>query len=131
MGQELVRDLGIALGIGLLVGLQREWADSRLAGIRTFPMIARFGQAGMFAVAGMSGLTDMDAITLSTAQFFRSDQLEASTGWRLILVGAMANIVFKGGVVAALGQRRLLGRIAVGFGVSIGVGVLLLLFWPG
>jgi uncharacterized membrane protein (DUF4010 family) len=73
----------------------------------------------------------MDAITLSTAQLFRSDQLEASTGWRLILVGAMANIVFKGGVVAAVGQRRLLGRIAVGFGVSIGVGVLLLLFWPG
>lgn len=35
--------LGIALGLGLLVGLQREWAKSGGAGIRTFPSIALLG----------------------------------------------------------------------------------------
>jgi len=35
--------LGIALGLGLLVGLQREYAVSPLAGIRTFPVITVFG----------------------------------------------------------------------------------------
>jgi uncharacterized membrane protein YhiD involved in acid resistance len=35
--------LAIALGLGLLVGLQREHAASRLAGIRTFPLITVFG----------------------------------------------------------------------------------------
>ena len=115
-------ELGAAIAFGLLYA-------AVLLGVAVAK--ANFGQAGMFAVAGLSGLTDMDAITLSTAQLIRSDQLEATTGWRLILVGAMANIVFKGGVVAALGQRRLLGRIAFGFGVTLGVGVLLLLFWPG
>ncbi len=115
-------ELGAAITFGLLYA-------AVLLGVAVAK--SKFGQAGMFAVAGLSGLTDMDAITLSTAQLFRSDQLDATTGWRLILVGAMANIVFKGVVVAALGQRRLLGHIAAGFGVTIGVGVLLLLFWPG
>ena len=35
--------LAIALGLGLLVGLEREWAGSPIAGIRTFPMITLFG----------------------------------------------------------------------------------------
>ena len=37
------RQLGIALGLGLLVGLQRERTDSRLAGFRTFPLITVLG----------------------------------------------------------------------------------------
>jgi hypothetical protein len=36
---EVFQTLGIALGLGLLVGLQRERSDSRWAGIRTFPLI--------------------------------------------------------------------------------------------
>ena len=35
--------LGIALGLGLLVGLQRERAASRLAGMRTFPLVTLLG----------------------------------------------------------------------------------------
>jgi uncharacterized membrane protein (DUF4010 family) len=35
--------LAIAAGLGLLVGLQRQHAATRLAGVRTFPLIALFG----------------------------------------------------------------------------------------
>ena len=35
--------LGIALGLGLLVGLQRERAATRMAGIRTFPLVTILG----------------------------------------------------------------------------------------
>ena len=35
--------LGISLGLGLLVGLQREWSKAEGAGIRTYPMITVFG----------------------------------------------------------------------------------------
>ena len=38
--------LGISLGLGLLIGLQRERTESRLGGIRTFPLISMFGTAG-------------------------------------------------------------------------------------
>lgn len=89
-----------------------------------------FGAGGLFVVAGLSGLTDMDAITLSTAQLVRSDRLQAAIGWRIILVGAMANLVFKGIAVAALGHPRLALRIAAAFGAALLVGALLLAFWP-
>lgn len=35
--------LGLALGLGLLVGLQRQRTNSRLAGIRTFPLVTLLG----------------------------------------------------------------------------------------
>lgn len=36
-------ELGIASGLGLLVGLQREWVQREAAGIRTFALITIFG----------------------------------------------------------------------------------------
>jgi MgtC family protein len=44
--------LAVALGLGLLVGLQRERVDSAVAGIRTFALITVFG-----AVVGQIGKT--------------------------------------------------------------------------
>ena len=44
------QQLGIALGLGLLVGLQRERVASRLAGVRTFPLVTLLGTVcGMLA----------------------------------------------------------------------------------
>lgn len=40
---ELLKSLGTALGLGLLVGLQREWVQARIAGIRTFALVTLFG----------------------------------------------------------------------------------------
>ena len=36
-------NLGIAFGLGMLIGLQRERAESKLAGVRTFTIIAMLG----------------------------------------------------------------------------------------
>jgi uncharacterized membrane protein (DUF4010 family) len=88
------------------------------------------GSAGLYLVAALSGLTDMDAITLSTAQLIRAERLDVDTGWRMMLIGALSNILFKGGVIAILGHPRLLGRIAVLFGISMAGGLLLLWLWP-
>jgi uncharacterized membrane protein (DUF4010 family) len=85
-----------------------------------------FGEGGLFAVAIFSGLTDMDAITLSIAQLVHSAQMTSDTGWRLIVVAAMSNLVFKAAIVAILGGRQLLGRIAISFGITIAVGLGLL-----
>jgi uncharacterized membrane protein YhiD involved in acid resistance len=35
--------LGIAFGLGLLVGLQRQRTDNKMAGVRTFTLIAILG----------------------------------------------------------------------------------------
>ena len=34
---------GISVGLGLLVGLQRQWGSPHVAGLRTFAMITVFG----------------------------------------------------------------------------------------
>jgi uncharacterized membrane protein (DUF4010 family) len=89
------------------------------------------GTGGLYAVAALSGLTDVDAITLSTAQLVRAGRLEVENGWRLILVGAMANLVFKGAAVAALGHARLTRRVLSLFGLALAGAAVILFAWPG
>ncbi len=91
----------------------------------------RFGTSGLYAVALISGLTDMDAITLSTAKLAANGGVEPATAWRAILIGAMANFGFKFGTVAALGPRALTVRVAAAFGLALVAGGLILWLWPG
>jgi len=88
------------------------------------------GQSGLYAVAVLSGLTDMDAITLSVTQLVNSNTLPAETGWRLVLVASMANLVFKAGIVVVIGDRKLARQIAILFGVIFLAGVAILTLWP-
>jgi len=92
------------------------------------------GGQGLYVVAILSGLTDMDAITLSTSRMVRRGTadggIEAATGWRLIVVATMSNLVFKWGMALAIGRVRLAWRVGVLFGVPMIAGVLLLCFWP-
>jgi uncharacterized membrane protein (DUF4010 family) len=89
-----------------------------------------FGSRGLYVVAGLSGLTDMDAITLSTLELVKSKQTEPVVAWRMILIAATANFVFKGALVATLGDRKLLARIAPPFGIAIAAATLIILLWP-
>jgi uncharacterized membrane protein (DUF4010 family) len=89
-----------------------------------------FGDRGLYVVAILSGLTDMDAITLSTAQLIKRGQLDVPTGWRMILLASLSNLVFKGAAVALLGHPRLLRRVSAAFGVVLLCGLLLLGLWP-
>lgn len=89
-----------------------------------------FGDAGLFVVGVISGLTDMDAITLSTAQLAAGGGVSTRTAWSVILVASMANFIFKFGIVAALGSRELASRVAMAFGAALVGGALILLLWP-
>lgn len=89
-----------------------------------------FGQAGIYVVAVISGLTDMDAITLSTSQLAAGQQLAASTAWRAVLLASLANMVFKLGVIAAIGTRGLLLRVGAAFAVALVAGGAILWWWP-
>jgi uncharacterized membrane protein (DUF4010 family) len=89
-----------------------------------------FGDSGLYLVAVISGLTDVDAITLSTSRLMNNKTIDLNTGWRVILVAALSNIAFKGGMVAILGSRALFTRIALLFGVSLVAGALIVWLWP-
>jgi uncharacterized membrane protein (DUF4010 family) len=87
-----------------------------------------YGSRGLYAVAALSGLTDVDAITLSTAQLVNAGRLNADDGWKLIVVAAISNLIFKAGAVAALGRRKLFVRILPAYGIVIVAGLLMLFF---
>jgi uncharacterized membrane protein (DUF4010 family) len=89
-----------------------------------------FGSAGFYTVAIVSGLTDMDAITLSSARLVESGRTDPSTGWHAILIAAMSNLVFKFGTVSLLGHRLLTLRIGAVFGLILTCGAVILWFWP-
>ncbi len=89
-----------------------------------------FGERGLYAAAALSGLTDMDAITLSTAQLAENGEVETPSAWRAILMAAMSNFVFKFGVVAALGSGALILRVGASFALALLAAGSILWFWP-
>jgi uncharacterized membrane protein (DUF4010 family) len=89
-----------------------------------------FGNEALYIVSIVSGLTDMDAITLSTARMAESGEIEDSLAWRLILVATMANLVFKGGMAFVLGGRALGKLILILFGILIAAGLVIFFTWP-
>jgi uncharacterized membrane protein (DUF4010 family) len=88
------------------------------------------GDKGLYIVAVISGLTDVDAITLSTSRLMSVGNVELQNGWRVILVAALSNLVFKGGLVAVLGNRAAFGKVAILFGIVLAGGVAILWLWP-
>jgi uncharacterized membrane protein (DUF4010 family) len=85
------------------------------------------GGGGLYLVAGLSGLTEMDAITLSTARMSLTDQtIMATVGWRLIVVAAMANMISKAMLAGLLGGWGLLRQILVLFAIPLAGGAAIL-----
>ena len=87
------------------------------------------GNSGLYVLALVSGLTDVDAITLSSLRLFELDKLQASEAVAAIALGTMANIGFKLGLVFFIGGPLLAKRCAVGLiatAAGIGLGLLVL-----
>jgi uncharacterized membrane protein (DUF4010 family) len=90
----------------------------------------RFGTQGLYSVAFLSGLADVDAITLSTASLMKRDQIGPDLGWRVILIASLSNLAFKAMMCLILGGKRLFRSVAAPFGIAIAGGLLLVYVWP-
>lgn len=111
-------ELHTAIGFGLLyvvVLLGSAWM-SDLA-----------GSQGLYAVALVSGLTDVDAIALSSLRLFNLGQLSEQQTVIAIAIAFLSNMAFKLGMVAFIAGRSLTRQVAIGF-CAIAGGVLLGLF---
>jgi uncharacterized membrane protein (DUF4010 family) len=67
--------------------------------------------SSVYFVAGIAGLTDVDAITLSMARMAQEGGGQELAA-RAITIAAVANTLIKGGMVVALGSRDLAKRMA-------------------
>jgi len=79
------------------------------------------GSQGLYLVALASGLTDVDAITLSTLRLFNQETLTATPAVIAIGLASLANLIFKSGLVVAIGGKRLALQILPGMAI-IGLG---------
>jgi len=105
MPSDIILQLTIALGLGLLVGVQREHAESGLAHHRADRRARPWRRRPVQSSRG--GLPDVDAITLSTARLAQQGLVESGAASRTILIAVLANLSFKGAVVVTLGSREL------------------------
>ncbi|MGH7819263.1 MAG: glycosyltransferase family protein [Candidatus Binatia bacterium] len=101
--------LALSLGLGLLVGFQREWAAKRLAGIRTFPLVALLGtltaqlaaEFGGWVLAG--GLVALAAIVWSgTREQARDRDPGITTEVALLVMFVIGAVVAQGHLLAAV-----------------------------
>lgn len=113
-------EIRIALGFGLLyaiVLLAAAWL-SDVAGSR-----------GLYLLAFVSGLTDVDAISLSSLHLFEQGKLLSDQAVLAISIAYLSNLAFKFGFVVVIGGRDLARRCAVGVGaVASGVALGALIF---
>ena len=70
------------------------------------------------------------AVVLFVVAAVSTSHLEASTAWRLILLGGLANVVFKMGLVLVLGVRRFIILTLTGLGGALLGGMIILWMWP-
>ncbi|WP_457677759.1 MgtC/SapB family protein [Thermovibrio sp.] len=91
-----------------------------------------FGNAGLYAVGAISGLSDVDPITLSVAKLFKAGAVAILPAVITVLIAAFVNTVVKWLLTLFMGNRELFkittaGFIALSVGEIVGVGILFLI----
>jgi len=81
----------------------------------------RFPGKGLYMLAGLAGLTDVDAITLSMADYARSGDPRVAAN--AIVVATLSNTLVKCGIVTALGSAALKVRVAIATAAVLALGL--------
>jgi uncharacterized membrane protein (DUF4010 family) len=91
------------------------------------------GSRGLYLVAVVSGLTDVDALTLSTLRLFALDKVGSVQAATAIAIAIGANLAFKLGLVLSLGGRALARQVMLPASLVAagGLGALLALHGTG
>ncbi|TCM82594.1 MgtC/SapB family protein [Rhodovulum steppense] len=104
--------LGTALSFGaVLVGVV----------LATHYLQLWFGAGGVLAVAAASGVTDVDALTITVARMTR-DGLGLETAAAAIVLAVSVNTAVKGGIAAVLGGGRFGLRVLAVYAVVLATG---------
>lgn len=89
----------------------------------------KFGAAGLFIVALISGLADVDAITIAAAKDASAGAIAASLAANAALIAAASNIFVKGAMSFTAGGQALGLRVATAFAaILIAAGAARMLF---
>jgi uncharacterized membrane protein (DUF4010 family) len=81
----------------------------------------RFPGQGLYAVAALAGLTDVDAITLSMAEYAKGG--DATIASNAIVLATLSNTAVKAGIVAMLGDAALTRPMLIATGAIVASGL--------
>tara|TARA_Y100000034_G_C6868015_1_gene395832 strand:+ start:358 stop:1617 length:1260 start_codon:yes stop_codon:yes gene_type:complete len=87
------------------------------------------GSAGIYLTSLLSGLADVDAITLSMANLAANNTITEKVATSAITLAALSNTFVKGGIVYFAGSKELRKKIIISFGSILIVGLLSILLF--
>lgn len=107
-----VFDLGTALGFGAFLGVMAMLTEASKQW---------FGFSGLYGLALVSGLVDVDAITISAARMDAASSVPTSVAAVAIGLAALSNMVLKAAMAWTTGGRPLGRALAVGYTAAMAV----------
>lgn len=103
---------GASLGIGLLIGLERERNPSAKAGVRTFALVSLLGTlCAVLSAQPWLTLTGLAAVAASLIAAYAAGPQGEDSGTTTVIAGAVCFLL---GVLAGKGQAALAGALAIG-----------------
>ena len=88
------------------------------------------GSEAVYAVAFISGLTDVDALTLSIGQLHSAARIDSDVAWRAIFLATLSNLLFKVAAASFLGSPELRKWMLGSGAIALAAGTALLFLWP-
>jgi uncharacterized membrane protein (DUF4010 family) len=82
-----------------------------------------FGSNGIYVAGLLSGLADVDAITVSVSTLLLAGTIETKTAVISIMLAVLANTFVKAGIVFYMGEKKLAKIIAISFAIMLAVGI--------
>jgi uncharacterized membrane protein (DUF4010 family) len=83
-----------------------------------------FGEAGVYVASAISGVTDVDAITLGVSELAANSQMESQVAGFAVVLAALVNTVAKAAMAWTLGSADLRRTIVRAFGIVVLTGLL-------
>jgi uncharacterized membrane protein (DUF4010 family) len=90
---------------------------------------ARLGTAGLWAVAAVGGLVDVDSVTVAGARLRQQGVADAAVASGAYLLATLTNLLFKAGAVISVGGGELARRVIPAFGAMALATAAVLLAW--
>ncbi len=84
--------------------------------------------SGVYTVAFLSGLTDMAAISISSAQAVGAGNMAVDVATKAVIIGAVGNTIIKGGLAIWLGTGVYRKSVAIALGATLLAGLAVLPF---
>lgn len=89
-----------------------------------------FGDNGLYIVGAISGLTDVDALTITTTQMAEAGKIDPKVAWQVILIGALSNLAFKAVTLTMIARLALAKWVLPVFCLAAIGGIGTIAFWP-